>query len=222
MCFSAGASFAGGAVISAIGITAIRKVHKPSHGLFASIPLLFGFQQFAEGVVWMELQGGGDDRILTAATYLFLAIALVIWPLVIPLSVRRMEEIKERKKYLSVILYAAILLSSYYLFCLLRFDVTPQINKFHIQYINDFPYFTGFFAFGIYVAVTITPLFISTVKRMYLFGILIFFSCFVTGILYREFLTSVWCFFAAISSFVIYWIVSSEKVTDEIPELQEA
>jgi hypothetical protein len=57
MCFSAGASFAGGIIISAIGVITIKKVHKPSQIVFACIPLFFGFQQIAEGVQskWLNL-----------------------------------------------------------------------------------------------------------------------------------------------------------------------
>jgi len=47
MCFSAGASFIGGVVISAVGVATARKVRKPTQRLFMGIPFLFGFQQFA-------------------------------------------------------------------------------------------------------------------------------------------------------------------------------
>jgi len=44
MCFSPEASFAGGVIISAIGIATVKKVHKPSQIIFATIPLFFGIQ----------------------------------------------------------------------------------------------------------------------------------------------------------------------------------
>jgi len=40
MCFSAGASFTAGAVISAIGVATVIKVRKPSQKLFAVIPFI--------------------------------------------------------------------------------------------------------------------------------------------------------------------------------------
>ena len=48
MCFSQEDSFAGGNIISAIGIATIREVHKPSQIVFASIPIFFGIQQIVE------------------------------------------------------------------------------------------------------------------------------------------------------------------------------
>ncbi len=50
-------------------------------------------------------------------------------------------------------------------------------------------------------------------RRMSLMGILMMVSCLITGVFYAEYLTSVWCFFAAITSGVIYWILSEAPVT---------
>jgi hypothetical protein len=55
MCFSAGASFAGGVIITGIGVATIREVHKPSQMIFASIPVFFSVQQIMEGCLWLTL-----------------------------------------------------------------------------------------------------------------------------------------------------------------------
>jgi Family of unknown function (DUF6629) len=216
MCFSAGASFAGGAVISALGVASIRNARNPSQKLFAGIPLLFAFQQFSEGVVWLTLKTTGQYQLQMSATYIFLMMALVVWPTMIPLAIKRLEENSKRRKILTGLLVAGAVLSGYYAFCLVSFSVRPVINEFHIQYLGDFPASLSNLAFAIYLVATITPLFVSTVKRMYLLGIFIMFSCIVTGIFYKEYLTSVWCFFAALISGGIYWIVKeSQEETDQ-------
>lgn len=207
MCFSAGASFAGGAVLSAIGVATIKTNNVPSHKLFAGVPLFFAFQQFSEGIVWLTLRSGAYPELQAASAYVFLLMALVIWPTMIPLALFKMETDERKKKFMKAILVAGLVLSAYYSVCMLLFPVTPVINQFHIQYINGFPYILGFVAFGIYVLATIIPLFISSVKKMKLFAWLIFISCFITGIFYKEYLTSVWCFFAAIISIVVYIII---------------
>ena len=56
MCFSATASFTAGSVLSAVGIATIMKAERKSEVPFAMIPLLFGVQQFIEGVVWLTLR----------------------------------------------------------------------------------------------------------------------------------------------------------------------
>jgi hypothetical protein len=211
MCFSAGASFAGGVIISSIGVVTVMKVHKPSQILFASIPLFFGVQQIAEGVLWLTIPASGNDGIRDFSAYFFLVMAQVIWPLLIPLSVLLMEESEKRKKPLKALLFVGFILSGYYGYCLLNYNVTPQIMGFHIQYNNDFPRSLAMASFVFYLVATITPLFVSSFKRMYLFGMLMTFSCLVTGIFFTQYLTSVWCFFAALISGLILWIMTDTR-----------
>ena len=211
MCFSAGASFAGGAVISTIGVAAQTQVSKPAQRLFAVMPFFFGFQQFAEGVLWVTLGSARYPVLQDVVTYIFLVTALVIWPFMVPLSVRVMEEIKIRKRILTGILITGCLLSCFYAFCLIYYDIFPRINGFHVEYIYNVPQIFMSIAFLFYLITTITPFFISSVKRMWVFGILIATSCIVTGIFFSMYLTSVWCFFAAIISIIIYWILRGVK-----------
>ena len=218
MCFSAGASFAGGVVISAVGIATQRKVRKPSQRLFAVIPLLFGFQQFAEGVLWITLRSVEHDWLQNFAAYIFLITALVIWPVLIPLSMWFMEEAKKRKKILTGLIVTGGIVSLFYAFCLIFYDVTPQIHGFHIKYVDEFPKILVDIAFIFYLASTIVPLFVSSVRRMWMFGILITVSCLVTGIFFVQYMTSIWCFFAALISAVIYFILneSQSAVSSEV------
>jgi hypothetical protein len=211
MCFSAGASFTGGVIISIIGVATIREVHKPSQLVFACIPLFFGVQQVVEGFLWLTLPDTDFIHIQKIATYLFLIMAQVLWPSMIPVSVLIMEENRRKKKILGVLLGMGMILSFYYTFCLISFSVTPQIMGYHIQYNTGFPDSLAIMAFIVYLIVTITPLFISGIKRTHLLGILMFSSCLITGIFFTQFLISVWCFFAALISGVIFWILRDSK-----------
>jgi hypothetical protein len=93
----------------------------------------------------------------------------------------------------------------------MTFNVTPEIMGYHIKYVTNFPKTLALVAFGIYLLVTITPLFVSSVKRTRVLGVFMFLSCVVTAVFFTQFLTSVWCFFAALISAVIYWILSDSK-----------
>ncbi len=218
MCFSAEASFAGGIIISAIGAATLGKVKKPSQKVFAAIPLLFGFQQFAEGVLWITLKSGEYEQLQDITTFTFLITALVIWPVMIPLSVWFMEESKVRKKALGGLIIIGGILSLFYTSCLISYDVRPQIQSFHIQYIDKFPVIPVRIALVFYLLSTITPLFISSIKRMWLFGLLITVSYAISSIFFAQYLTSVWCFFAALISIVIYWVVIGPRTrTKQVP-----
>lgn len=217
MCFSAEASFTGSAVISAIGVTTLAKIRKPGQILFATIPLLFGIQQCAEGILWVTLEAGGHERLENTATYIFLITALVIWPTMIPLSIRLMEKVKRRKKALSYLTGLGVALSLFYACCLFIYDVSAQIENFHIRYVDEFPGTLVKIAFACYLVTTIAPIFMSSIKRMWLFGTMIAVSCLITGIFFAQYLTSVWCFFAAIISIVIYWILRGTRSKAEEP-----
>ncbi len=220
MCFSSEASFAGGVIISTIGVAVVTKIHKPSQLLFACIPIFFGIQQFTEGILWITIPNPQLITLQRVATYIFLIMADVLWPLWIPLSVLFMEEKAKRKKILWYLLIIGMAVSIYYSFCLIFLHVTPQIMGYHIRYTSDFSKVIAIPVFILYLIASITPLFISSIKRTHVLGIFMFLSCVVTAIFFTQFLTSVWCFFAALISGVIFWILRDSKRKYRFDKLQ--
>jgi hypothetical protein len=101
--------------------------------------------------------------------------------------------------------------SIFYAICMLSLNVYPEIRSFHIVYVNNFPGMPLGIGLFFYAAVTIAPFFVSSVRRMWLFGLLIATSFVVTGIFYAEYLTSVWCFFAALISVSVYWVLIESR-----------
>ncbi len=215
MCFSAEASFAGGAVITAIGVMTVRTNSDPSRRLFAAIPFIFGVQQISEGFVWVALQSPGHDLMLSISMYIFLIAALVIWPTVIPLSVLAMERVKSRRLAIYLFLVVGLVTSAYYGLSLLVNDVDPKIISHHIKYAPVYPRPMSLPVFIAYLIATLAPLFISSVRKMWVFGLLVTASCFITGIFFKEYLASVWCFFAALISAVIWLIVRKERLKEK-------
>ncbi|MDA3890126.1 MAG: hypothetical protein PF517_00525 [Salinivirgaceae bacterium] len=211
MCFSPEASFTGGVIISAIGVATIKKVHNPSQIVFASIPLFFGVQQIAEGFLWITLPYPELAVIQKVSTYFFLTMAQVLWPIIIPFSVLFMEIDKKRKRVLWGLLGIGLILTLYYVYCLFNFSVSPKIDGYHIVYSNQFPESLAKIAFSLYLIATITPFFVSSIKKTHLMGLLMFFSCLITAIFFTQYLISVWCFFAALLSGVVFWILRDAK-----------
>jgi hypothetical protein len=133
--------------------------------------------------------------------------AKVFWPAMIPLSVLLMEEDGKKKRMLSILLAMGLSVTLYYSYCLVFLNVMPQIAGHHIQYISDYPESLAVPVFIVYFIAAVTPLFISSIKRTRLLGVLMFISSLVTAIFFFHYLTSVWCFFAAIMSVVVVWIL---------------
>lgn len=215
MCFSAIASFSAGTVITGIGLVSLSKVRKPKQLLFAAIPLFFGAQQLIEGIVWLLVPHPEYLSYQRLAADLYLVFAHALWPSLIPISILLMEENEKKIKLFRILSAVGIVLSVFYISCLFIFPVNPQINCYHMLYVSAFPLATSNFALLFYLATTFAPLFMSSYKRTKLMGSLMAFSCIITMIFYTQFLTSVWCFFAALISVVVIWILK-EPLKSEI------
>ena len=139
MCFSASASFGAGVVLTAIGVASIKKTGHPSQRLFASIPLIFGIQQIAEGVLWVTLPNSDYINTQKFFTYTFLFFAQIVWPLWVPIAVLLLEKNATRKIIQKILVVAGIMIGSYLAYCLLNFHVEAKILGRHITYLQDYP-----------------------------------------------------------------------------------
>lgn len=211
MCFSAGASFTASALLTVVGVQTVKEVHKPFQLAFAGIIAFFAFQQFLEGVLWVVIPGGRHPELQKAATYTFLIMAEFIWPVLIPLSVLLMERAKRQKWILGALLAIGTGIGLYYLRHILLFDLHAEISGYHIVYKSSVLHAYARTSTIIYVFATLTPFFVASIRRAYLMGMIMTLSFLVSAVFYREYLTSVWCFFAAVMSFVIYYIIRDAR-----------
>jgi hypothetical protein len=208
MCFSAGASITAGVLLTFAGTETLRKVHKPEQIAFASIPVVFAFQQFSEGALWLTIGKPGLESIQAIATIVFLTMAQVIWPLLVPMAILLMEHHKIRKKILYVLVGVGAVAAAYYAYSMIFFHAYAKISYLHIEYKvrNQAPLgIFGIAGIALYLIATLVPFFVSSIKRTYILGIIIGLSFVVSAIFFTLYLTSVWCFFAAVISFLIYY-----------------
>lgn len=209
MCFSAGASFGAAAVLSIVGSVAVLKAKTVPQGLFAAIPFIFSIQQVAEGMLWLSFNDDIPGR--SFFTYVFLVFAIMFWPIWIPLTTRILEKDVTRKKILTMILIAGTIVSAGFACIILLYPLEAVATHHHIQYKLDLPTAINnlMWLFNIlYFTTTIISTFISSTKRMKLLGI-VFVAAYLFAIyFYNGAVLSVWCYFAALLSIVILWIVA--------------
>jgi hypothetical protein len=208
MCFSASASFTAGAVLTVIGIASISKTKHPSHLLFASIPLLFGMQQIAEGFLWVTLPNPEYEQIQKLFTYIFLFFAQTLWPIWVPFSILLLTPKLSRKFSAKVLVFCGLVVGFCLAFCLVNFKVSAKIVEQHIVYLQDYPKSFRIVGIILYVLATIVPPFFSKIKYMWLLGTTILISYIITAIFYDHYLLSVWCFFSSVISLSIYLIIA--------------
>jgi urea transporter len=122
-----------------------------------------------------------------------------------------MEKERGTGRIMIPLLVLGLLVSAYYGVRLLTSEVYPVISSHHIKYSGEFPQKWALLVFAGYATATLVPLFISSRRNVWLLGLLMAVSCLITGILYKEYLTSVWCFFAALISIMIYCLISADS-----------
>jgi hypothetical protein len=206
MCFSATASFATAGALTAVGVVTLKKNKSKSAIPFASIPLLFGIQQFIEGVLWLSF---GHTALQTIATYTYSFFSLILWPAFVPLAVYRVETGEYRKRILAILCVIGLAVGLYILYFVTTRGVTSEIVNYCIAYHPTHPYQR--WTLGIYVLAACGSCLVSRHQVINIFGLVMLAALFFSAWFFFANFVSVWCFFAAILSAIVYWQVRPDK-----------
>lgn len=201
MCFSASASFTTGAALAIIGAMTLRRASVPKEWPLAAVPLLFAAQQLAEGFLWLILRGQ-----LHLSPYwpiqVYAAFVGIVWPALIPLSLLLVEPHRARRVHFTVPLLLGAGVALYALRALIRDGVTAQINHQCILY--ETPAYSGIVLIVAYVIATCGGFLCSSRPSLRIVGWMQLGAFLAAFYFYRAYLTSTWCFFAAMISGFLY------------------
>ncbi len=201
MCFSATASFIAGTALSVVGVATLRKAETRTELPFAMIPLLFGIQQLIEGVIWLTFSYEAP-LLKQTMTYLYSGFSHVLWPIYVPLAMGILEAVRWRKRAFFAFEVAGVAVGLYLLYFIVTRPVVAEVIGRNIVYTS--PHFYGLVVISFYLAATCVSCFFSSHGFVRLFGVLALLA-FIAAYLFSALaLISVWCFFAAILSLLIY------------------
>ena len=201
MCFSATASFIAGTTLTVVGVAALKRTEAKTELPFAAIPLLFGIQQLIEGVIWLTFSY--DTPFLKQTlTYVYAGFSHVLWPIYVPLAVGILEAVRWRKRAIFAFGVAGVAVALYLLYFIVTRSVVAELVGSHIVYAS--PHFYLIPVMTLYLAATCVSCFFSSHGFVKLFGVLMLLSFVATYLFYSLALVSVWCFFAAVLSLLIY------------------
>ena len=201
MCFSATASFTAGTALIAVGGLTVHKSRGKVELPLALIPLLFGVQQLSEGVLWLSLRH--DLPLLKSlATYTFSMFSHVLWPIFVPFAILLVETRRRRKTALSVFQMLGLSVGLYLLYFIVRFPVTAHVHGHSIFY--DSPHFYIGAVLMVYLLATCVSGLFSSHWCINVFGVLAFVLAIVAYQVSVATFVSVWCFYAAVLSLLIY------------------
>lgn len=212
MCFSTTASFSAGILLLGIGTLTLRSATRPRQWPFAAIPLLFAVQQLSEGVIWLTFSAD-TPLINTVMTYVYSFFSHVLWPVYLPVAVLMIEPPGGRRRALTTLIVAGSAVGFYLLYVLVAYPVVSRPTGQHVEY--DSPHFFAMEVMLLYLAsTTVSPL-LSSLRGVRVFGALALLSFGAAYYFYATWFISVWCFFAALLSFVIYFHFTRPKARSQ-------
>jgi hypothetical protein len=165
------------------------------------IPLLFGSQQLIEGVIWLTFRH--DAPLLKQTmTYAYSGFSHVLWPMYVPFAMGALEAVRWRKRAFLAFEAAGIAVGLYLLYYLVTGPVIAEVVGKHIVYAS--PHFYVLPMMLLYLAATCVSCFFSSHGFVRLFGVLALLSFIAAYLVHLRALVSIWCFFAAILSLLVY------------------
>jgi hypothetical protein len=210
VCFSATASFAASGVIGAVGIATLVKVRQARAVPFAALPLLFALHQFIEGFVWLGLEGRIVPLAMDHFVFLYLLYAKGILPFLIPLAVALMEPAGWRRTATGALTLVGAALCGWILWAVIAFPSGAHVEHYSIDYDNART--GGLLIPALYVLTTCGTMLLSSHRIVRWFGLLNVAGVAIVLLVKGHAFASVWCFWAAMLSVIIYRQFSHRKI----------
>jgi hypothetical protein len=203
MCFSAEASFIVGGALLVVGVTTARKTIYQKELPIAMIPFIFAIQQLVEGFLWVSLTNNDTSQIPFWLSNIYGVFIGIIWPLFAPFAVYCAETNSKRRKIIASIGITGIGLAIYTVIGLIKQPIVAEIINHSINYKHDVANYQ--LVIVLYLLATCVPFIFSSYRHLSIAGITITIGFFLAYLTFLETFASVWCFFAAIASALIYF-----------------
>jgi hypothetical protein len=219
MCFSPEVSFATAGVLVGLGGYCLSLArHRPGYWAFAVIPLGFGLQQAAEGIVWLGVLRS-DAGLVHAGTSVFLFFALGFWPTWFALAAAVAEPAGWRRQVLSV--FALLTTAWFWLAFVPALTGPPECLAAHlaghsVHYNYGDEVIVGdtvrWPVAALYSVCVAGPLLLMSRWRATLLMVALGGASVISSAwAYAHAFTSVWCFFAALlSAYTAYFIATAQ------------
>jgi len=144
---------------------------------------------------------------LTLAYSLF---SHVLWPIYVPLAIGLLETVSWRRKALLACQVAGLAVGLYLLYLIVHFPVKSRVPGQHIVYESPHFYIVGIMI--LYVVSTCVSSMLSSSRTIRAFGALSVATFLAAYAIHAATLVSVWCFFAAALSLIVYFYLRQQPL----------
>ena len=125
------------------------------------------------------------------------------------MAILLLETNSARRKMLKLVWLGGLGVAAYLLYFIIVDPVDAHVVNHSIAYHS--PHLYPWFSMALYLGATCGSCLISSNKIINVFGAVLFISFAIAAWFYAETFFSVWCFFAAILSAIIFWYFRSKR-----------
>ena len=199
MCFSPQADLVGGGIVLAIGVDVMRHVrHRRNHRVLAVLPLVLGTHQIIEAFVWWGQEHVVPRGVATVALWLYLLIAFVVLPVLVPSAVLALEPRGRRRWTMVPLVAVGTVVAGVLLAAMVRGPISVSMHPYHLAYSIHLRY--GLLFISLYVLAVCGALLLSGYRDVMVFGAVNLVAVIVIAKLTVDGFASVWCGWAAVTS----------------------
>lgn len=204
MCLSPEVDLVAGIIISVVAVDAIRhNRHKRTLPL-ALLPGVFALHSFASLLVWWSFQGIVPEDIGKLAANFYIFVAFVLLPIYVPIVTLLVEPHGWRRHALQVFTAIGFIAGSVYMYYILQGQASVKECTAFLDFHVAGP---SWLMSAFYGAATCGAMLFSGYRPLFIWGIL---NCFAIVILNERLshaLPSLWCLWAACTSFFVSWFL---------------
>lgn len=216
MCFSATASFTASALLIPLGAAAVARANNVDRRYIpiCTLPVLFGLQQFLEGMVWVA-GSGADLAVVERYSLAYMFFSWIAWPIWVPISVYALEPTSRKFIFLGFAIGGAMLGGVQYIpYFVHQGWLTTTFLDYAVKY-TDIELLDTLVArdttYTIYVVFIIAPLWLSTDSGARIFGFLVFVVLIVTYLFFSFAYISVFCIGGALMSSYLFFMIFRKR-----------
>lgn len=199
MCFSPEGDLVGGLVVTTIGVDACRHLRgRNNYLLLAATPLVLGAHQIDESLVWWSLQGHVPHLAGRIAMWIYLVIAFVVVPILVPTAIIWLQPSARRRWLIAPFVALGTGVAVVLLVTMLHGPVTVKLGSYHLAYSIGLKH--GLIVIGLYIVATCGSLLVSGYRHIQIFGVANLVAVVILARLTADGFASLWCFYAALAS----------------------
>ena len=204
MCLSPEVDIVAGSVISLFAFDALRNNSNIRTLPLAALPAIFAAHTFTSAFVWWGLTGEIAEPLANFATNAYILIAFVGLPIFVPFATFLMEPASWRRIALAFLSITGLVVGGVFLQNILAGKGSAVACDLYIDFhVGGVPFPIS----GLYAVVTCGAMLLSGSKPLLYWGLLNVLAIAFLSYRLSHSLPSLWCFWAACTSFFIAWFI---------------